>query len=236
MTEYERGFVEKCAERGLSERQAGALCKAAYFWQHTTADPLAMMAGAGTGALAGTVAAPGLGTAVGAAAGALGGIGTYHRQGGRNVATYTGAQQADADFLAGLGIDPNSQEAKNYHQWMDDNYGKPGQGRFTRWWRRNFWSDKAQRLKAREEREEGQQRWLEAMEGRRLTQESNKRMYNRSLGIKEKRPGMDTADSILNRAGYSTGSTSPAPYSSGPFSGTGNTTGYHWDGGRITWT
>ena len=75
--------------------------------------------------------------------------------------------------------------------------------------------------------------------------QEQKRMYNRSLGIKEKRPGVDLADSILNgeaRGGYSTEQSSTVPVAPSPFSWNGessnpNSTGsYHWDGGRAVWS
>lgn len=191
MTEYERGFAKKCMEHGLTERQAGALCKLAYFWD-TTPGP-------------------------------------------RNSATYRGVNDADAKFMADMGIDPNSAEGRNYMQQMNRyDAGKHGTA-FGRWIRRNFTSREYQENQARAERQQMQQRYLDDMEADRIHTDAQRLQMNRIRGIKN--PGNE-APAAANIPGATPGTSPHPPTASSPIPG--NTaptaTGFQWKNGRPVWT
>ena len=191
MTEYERGFSKKCMEHGLTERQAGALCKLAYFWD-TTPGP-------------------------------------------RNSATYRGVNDADAEFMANMGIDPNSAEGRKYMQQMNRYDGGKHQDALTRWWRRNFHSRDWQENQARQERMQMQQRYLDDMEANKINIDAQKLQMNRIRGIKN--PGNE-APAAANIPGAAPGTSPNPPTASSPIPG--NTaptaTGFQWKNGRPVWT
>jgi hypothetical protein len=105
MTEYERGFASKCAEFGITERQAGALC--AMRKGGMDKEAVAWMAAAGAAApwLAGAAGAGWLGV------GAVRGIADHAsnmRQMGNAVA------KSDAEYTSGL----NDEQRERFNAYM----------------------------------------------------------------------------------------------------------------------
>lgn len=156
MTEYERGFIEKCAEHGISERDAGTLYKMAYFWDHTRWEPWSGTAGVLGGMLAGGAAGtatgiPILGTVGGAIlGGVLAGarrkpVVTTNANGEkvslpRNHAIYRGARLADEKFFNDYGWGADSPEIREFYRWMRMNgRDRPGNA-LSRLWRRTVYS------------------------------------------------------------------------------------------------
>lgn len=190
MTEYERGFAKKCAEFGLDERSAGALCKLAYFWDSAPV---------------------------------------------RNQFTYRGVNDADAQFMANMGIDPNGAEGRRFMQQMSRYDGGKHQDALTRWWRRNFHSREWQENQARTERQQMHQRYLDDMEAEKINTDAQKLQMNRIRGIKN--PGNE-APASANIPGSTSGTSTNPPTASSPIPGntTPSATGFHWKNGVPVWT